>query len=213
MKNRTRKLTLGAMLCAAAFAAAAVGRVPVVLFLKYDPKDVVIALSGFMLGPAAAGAVASAASVLEMLCVGTTGVIGCMMNILSSCCFACTAAFIYQRRPGALGAGLGLIAGCAAMTGVMLLWNYWAVPLYMGQPRAEVAGLLLPVFLPFNLVKGALNGALAFLLYRPVWRALERAGLAPQESPLEGKGNALLACAAAGAAVTCGVFLLAMHGV
>lgn len=51
MKEKTRKLTTVGMLCALAYAAAAVGRVPLVLFLKYDPKDVVLVITGFLFGP------------------------------------------------------------------------------------------------------------------------------------------------------------------
>ncbi len=36
------------MLCAIAYVAVVVGRIPLVLFLKYDPKDIMIALSGLM---------------------------------------------------------------------------------------------------------------------------------------------------------------------
>ena len=42
MGSKTKKLTVTGMLCALAYTATAVGRVPMVLFLKYDPKDIVI---------------------------------------------------------------------------------------------------------------------------------------------------------------------------
>ena len=56
---------------------------------------------------------------------------------------------------------------------VMLFWNYLIAPVYMGCSRQAVAELLLPVFLPFNLIKGGLNTAGTALLYRPaavLWR-------------------------------------------
>ena len=38
----------------------------------------------------------------------------------------------------------------------MLLWNYLITPIYMGMDREEiVVPMLIPVFLPFNLVKAA----------------------------------------------------------
>ena len=43
-----KNLTTLAMLCAIAYALVAVCRIPVVLFLKYEPKDVVIAMGGFL---------------------------------------------------------------------------------------------------------------------------------------------------------------------
>lgn len=57
---------------------------------------------------------------------------------------------------------------------VMMLWNYLVAPLYMGIPREEVVKLLLPAFLPFNLIKGGLNAAITMLLYKPVVSVLGR---------------------------------------
>ena len=49
MKDKARKITAMGALCALAYTATAVGRVPLVLFLKYDPKDAVIAAGGLVL--------------------------------------------------------------------------------------------------------------------------------------------------------------------
>ena len=93
-EQKTKRLTMIGMLCAIAFAVMVVGRIPIVLFLKYDPKDVVITIGGFIFGPLAAFTVSAIVSVIEMVTVSDTGFIGCVMNILSSCSFACTAAVI-----------------------------------------------------------------------------------------------------------------------
>lgn len=42
----------------------------------------------------------------------------------------------------------------------------------MGIPREAVAKLLVPAFLPFNLLKGGLNAAITMLLYKPIKKAL-----------------------------------------
>ena len=47
MNAKTKKLTMVAMLCAVAYVVVVVVRIPVVLFLKYEPKDVVITIGGF----------------------------------------------------------------------------------------------------------------------------------------------------------------------
>ena len=62
---------------------------------------------------------------------------------------------------------------------LMLLWNYLIAPIYMGLPREELAKLLLPVFLPFNLIKGGINAAITFLVHKPVISALKRSHLLP----------------------------------
>ena len=94
MNSKTARLTTAAMLCAVAYIAMALIRIPVVLFLKYEPKDVIIAIGGFLMGPFVSLTISTAVALVEMVTVSDTGPIGCVMNILSSCSFACTAALI-----------------------------------------------------------------------------------------------------------------------
>ncbi|MDE6221476.1 MAG: ECF transporter S component [Lachnospiraceae bacterium] len=172
--SNTRKLTTVGMLCALAYVAAAVGRIPLVLFLKYDPKDVVIAIGGFLFGPLTAFAVTMIVSVAQMITISGTGIFGCLMNMISSCSFACTAAWIYKKKRKLSGAMIGLFCGCGCQVVMMMFWNYLIAPIYMGYPREAVVELLLPAFLPFNLIKGGLNAAMTMLLYKPVVTVLRR---------------------------------------
>ena len=188
MKNSKTVALLG-MMCAIAFVAKLVSSVfPMVSgFLSFDLKDVVIVITGFISGPLAAALVTVVVSFIEMITISSTGVIGFVMNVLQSCAFACTAAIIYHRDHKMKGAIIGLISGVLLTTAVMILWNWLITPLYMHVPRSMVVGMLVPVFLPFNLVKGGINATLAMLLYKPVVTALRKAKLvAPSKS---GKGH------------------------
>ena len=178
-KLDTRSIVTLGMLAAVAFAAVALIRIPAVSFLKYEPKDVILAIAGFLFGPIEAMIVTIVVSVVEMMTVSTTGPIGLLMNVISSCSFVCIAAAIYRRQRTLKGAIIGLSIGVFVMTIVMMLWNYLITPIYQGVPRSVVAGMLVPVFLPFNLVKGILNAALTMLLYKPVVETLRKAKLAP----------------------------------
>ena len=182
--EKTSKLTLSAMFAAMAYLLMAIGRIPItsVDFLKYDPKDVILAIAGFVLGPLPALSITAVVALIEMLTVSTTGPIGLLMNILSSAAFVCPAALIYRRRHSQRGALIGLGAGVVCMVALMLLWNYFITPLYMGYPREAVAAMLPTVFLPFNLVKSLLNAAITVLIYKPVSRALKSAGLMAQSA-------------------------------
>ena len=188
MNERTKKLTTLAMLCALAYVAVAVFRIPVVLFLKYDPKDVIIAIGGFIYGPLPAFVIALLVSFVEMVTLSGTGPWGFLMNVLSSCAFACTAAFVYKHDRSMKGAVKGLVLGVVLMVAVMMLWNYIVTPIYMGYPREAVAAMLLPYFLPFNLLKGGLNAAITMFLYKPFVQTLRRANLVPDG---EQQGSAL----------------------
>ena len=175
--SKTKTLTTIAMLCAVSYVVMALGRIPMVLFLKYDPKDVIITIGGFIYGPLTAAIISAVVSLVEMVTVSGTGFYGLIMNIISTCAFACTASFIYNKRRTLPVAVIALIVSCLFMTGVMLLWNYYITPLYMGTTKEAVAAMLIPYFLPFNLIKGALNAALTILIYKPVVKGLRRANL------------------------------------
>jgi len=168
----SKKITTVGMLCAFAYAATSIGRVPLVLFLKYDPKDIIIAIGGLVFGPLTSFFVALIVSFAEMLTISENGILGFLMNVISSCSFACTAAFVYKKKHKRSGAVAGLLCGWGCMVLVMLVWNYFIAPIYMGCPREAVAKLLIPAFLPFNLMKGGLNAAITMLLYKPVIKAL-----------------------------------------
>ncbi len=54
MNSKSKRIIVLAMFASIAFVVMVVGRVPVVLFLKYDPKDVIITICGFIFGPLSA---------------------------------------------------------------------------------------------------------------------------------------------------------------
>lgn len=177
MNERVRRLVFLALTAALAYVVMVVGRIPMILFLKYDPKDVVLAIGGFLFGLVAAVTVSLAVAFLEMVTVSETGPIGMLMNFLSSCVFTGTAALFYKKKHSIKGAAAGLALGVLLTTGVMLLWNYFVTPIYMGYARETVADMLLPVFLPYNLIKYTINACITMLLYKPVVTALRRSGL------------------------------------
>ena len=207
-------LTTVAMLCAFAYAAVFFVRVPAVLFLKYEPKDVIITLGGFIFGPMTSLIISVIASLLEMITFSETGFIGLIMNVLSSCAFACTASYLYKKKRGPVGALIGLGAGIAAVTTIMILWNYLISPLYMAVPRAEIIKMLIPVFLPFNVIKASLNSALVMLLYKPLFPALRSMNILPEGlSEEKTKGGLGIILLALFVLATCILILLSLQGI
>lgn len=191
MQNNKRfnvkKLVLLAVFTALAYTAVSLIRIPAVAFLKYEPKDVIIVISGLILGPLASLTVSLVTAMIEMFTISETGIIGCVMNLLSSACYACTAALVYKHKRTLAGAVCGLVLGSVAMVCAMLLWNWLITPLYMGVEREAVVGMLIPVFLPFNAVKALLNSALVLCLYKPLITALRKTHLV--QTPNTGDGS------------------------
>ena len=184
-KYDVKRLVLLGVFAALAYAAVCLIRIPAVAFLKYEPKDVIIVMGGLILNPLASLIISVVTALIEMFTISETGIIGCVMNMLSSVCYACTAAWIYKHKRTLSGAVTGLALGSVIMVAVMLLWNWLITPLYMGVSRSDVVGMLIPVFLPFNAVKALLNSALVLCLYKPLITALRKARLVPATSARE----------------------------
>ncbi len=176
---RLRRLTAMAILVALSFASVSLIRIPVVLFLSYEPKDVLLTIGGFLFGPIAGIAMAATVALLELVTISSTGIIGLIMNIVSSGLFVGVSSAIYRRKRTLSGAIIGLVSGAVCMTAGMVLWNYLITPLYMDIPRETVAGMLLTVFAPFNLLKSGINATLTMVLYKGVSSALRSAHLLP----------------------------------
>ena len=213
-KMSTKELTTLAMLTAIAYALVCTVRIPIVLFLKYEPKDVVITIGGFLMGPMAVLISSSIVALIEMFTISDTGIIGCIMNFLSTCAFAVPAAFVYKRRHTMKGAIAGLAVGTITMVATMLLWNYLITPLYMtGTSRSDIAGMLMPVFLPFNLLKAGLNSAFILLLYKPLVVSLRKAGLLPATGSGPKSARFGVTIFAALLLITCVLFVLVLRGI
>lgn len=177
---KLRRLVVMAMFTALAYAVVAFVRIPVMLWLSYEPKDVLLTIGAFLLGPYEGIIMTVAVALLELVTISNTGLIGFVMNVFSSCLFVCTASIIYHRKRSLAGAVVGLISAFIVATGGMLLWNYLITPLYMeNTTREQVAGMLIPLFLPFNLLKSGLNATLTMLLYKSVSTTLRTAKLLP----------------------------------
>ena len=203
--EKMKKLTVLAMLSAIAYVAVALLRFPVVLFLSYEPKDVVIAIGGFLYGPLAALGISLVVSFIEMLTISSTGWIGFVMNFLSSAAFAGTAALLYRKKRTQGSAIAGLFGGALLMTVLMLLWNYIITPLYMHTARADVAAML----------KGCLNATITVLLYKPVVQGLRHAHLLPpSKTPgrMPVKRRLAVWLGALAVLAVCIVLVLVLHG-
>lgn len=194
-KNAHQKIyqvVITGVLVALAFLAVLIGKlIPnVVGFLSYDPKDAVIAISGFIFGPLTAVIITVLVSLIEMLTISTTGIYGFIMNIVSTCSFVVPAAMVYKFWRTKRGTLAGLVSGIVVMTAMMMLWNYIITPSYMGVERSMVAGMMMTVFMPFNLAKSGINAALTLLLYKPIVTALRRGKLIPGREASGGKRSA-----------------------
>ena len=181
MKWDRRKITGLAMVTAISYVVMLAGLhfMSAAPYLKYEAKDVVLTVGGFIYGPIGAVAAAFVVAFMEMVTISNTAFIGLVMNFFAAASYAGVASLVYRKYRSTAGAAAGLALGSASLCCVMLLWNYIFTPIYTGMPRATVAGMLLPIFLPFNLIKAGLNSAIILVVYKPLTTALRAARLLP----------------------------------
>ncbi|MDO4939058.1 MAG: ECF transporter S component [Lachnospiraceae bacterium] len=180
MKITTKKIATIGMLCALAYVAMAlihVKLIPAAPFLTYDPKDVIIAIGGFLYGPLCGVIMSLVVSFLEMITISESGIIGFVMQVIATCAFMIPSAVFYKHNRTKKSASIGLAIGTGCMVVIMVLWNYILTPVYMGTQRSDVAAMLVPVIIPFNLIKGVLNSILTILIYKPIVKALRKMGM------------------------------------
>ena len=172
----TKKMTTVGILCGMALVLALtlyIPIVPAVSFLKYEPKDVVMVVGGFIYGPMTVVLMSVIVSILEIF-FRPGNLLDVIMNVISTVAFAGTAALIYQKERTKNGAVLGLGLGVVLTVILMLIWNYIVTPIYYQMPREAVVALMIPGLLPFNLIKYGMNAGITLVMYKPIVNVLRR---------------------------------------
>lgn len=171
----TQRLVATAMFAAVAFvlmAAVQIPLLPYAPYLTYDPSDAVGLLAGVLYGPGAGVTVVLLKDVLFFL-LRARGPIGPAADFLAAATFVAVTAWAYRRVRGPFARRLIYAAavGAAARVLIMIPANFVLLALQFGMTPARVAGMLLPVIVPFNAVKAAANALIALLVAEPVVRA------------------------------------------
>ncbi|MGI5850298.1 MAG: ECF transporter S component [Christensenellales bacterium] len=145
---------------------------PAAPYLEYEPMDVPILIAGFVYGPLAGIAVTIVSSLIQGLTVSAAvgGWVGILMHFIASGTLVIVASFIYRKNHSLKGAIIGLIAGTIAMAAIMIPANLIFTPVFNGIPVDAVKALLLPIIIPFNLVKAGINAVVTFIIYKPLRR-------------------------------------------
>lgn len=148
---------------------------PAAPFLEFEASDVPILIGGFIYGPVAGILLAIITSIIQALTVSSgSGWIGGLMHIFAASTLVGVASVIYFRKKTLTRAIIGLICGTLAMTAVMIPMNLIFYPLFMGTPVSEVLKLIVPVLLPFNLIKAGINSIIVLMVYKSVGKLLRK---------------------------------------
>ncbi|MGN0659077.1 MAG: ECF transporter S component [Emergencia sp.] len=137
-------------------------------FLVYDPADIPIYITTFAFGPVSGLVLTVVVSFIQAFILGGDGVYGFIMHVLATGLFAIIAGNLYRHKKSKKEAVIALITGVIAMTAMMCVANYFITAMFMGVERSVIAAMLVPVIIPFNLLKGGINALVTFLIYKRI---------------------------------------------
>lgn len=168
----TRRIAVYALFVALAMAVSFIEfpLIPGVPWLKYDPSGIVGLVAGFAFGPAAAVIV----SVLGFVPHVFADPWGTLMAVAVALALSVPAALIYRRMRTRRGALLGIIVGAVVALAVAIVGNLIITPIYANMTVEQVAALIVPALLPFNIAKLAVHGVVTFIIYKPISNLLNR---------------------------------------
>lgn len=148
---------------------------PAASYLEYDPADIPIFIGTFAFGPLAGFILTVIVAIIQGMTVSAGGQIwGILMHIMATGSFAIVAGNIYRKHKNRKSAVIALLAGVVVMVIMMCLANLVITPIYTGMPREAVAAMILPIIMPFNLIKAGVNATVTFLLYKRISKFLHR---------------------------------------
>ena len=175
-------------------------------FYKIDLSEIPILICTFYLGPVAGVAAELVKIMLKLLIKGTTtAFVGDFANFVVGCSFVLPASIFYHARPDKHTALLGMLIGTLSMTvfgsafnAIYLLPKFAAL---FGMPMEAIIGmgtkinpkitsvttLVLFAVVPFNLLKGVVDSALTFLLYKRISPILHKGDQRRQQRRAEVK--------------------------
>jgi riboflavin transporter FmnP len=131
---------------------------PQVPFLEYDPADIPIYFSTLMFSPIDGMIITIIASIIQGVTVSSSsGIIGIIMHIFATGTFVIVLGAANKR----FSKLVSILLGVAAMTIIMIIWNLIFTPLFLGTPINAVIPLL-PFIIAFNIIKGTINGLVAY---------------------------------------------------
>lgn len=171
MKFTTRNLVLMAFFVAISVVLGYLVHFPIfpsAPYLQYDPADIPILIGAFAFGPLAGVILTVVAAFIQAFVVVGDGIYGFLMHAIATSSLVITASLIYRTRHTIFGGIIGLVSGTIAMGAVMVVANHFITPFYLGAPASAIDALLLPIILPFNLIKAGINSVITFIVYKAV---------------------------------------------
>ncbi len=167
----TRSIALSALFVAAAIATSyiSIPIFPAAPFLKYDPSGIICLLAGLLFGVRTGAVVAALPWIIRAL----TNPAGAIMSFVISVAGVLCASLIYKASPTRRGLIISLVASALLSVLVAIGMNLIVTPAFSGVDIEAVLAMIVPILLPFNIIKFLLNSVIVALVFEPISKLLK----------------------------------------
>lgn len=145
---------------------------PAAAFLQYDMADVPVFIGTMLFGPMAGLVILAIDAFLQAFLLGGDGWVGFLMHFLAQGSMVLIAGLFYKKWHNTRGMIGGLVLGSLCATALMVPLNYIFTVHFFGVPFEAVNDMMLPVIIPFNLIKMGVNTLITVGVYLPLSRYL-----------------------------------------
>ena len=135
----------------------------------YDPSGIVCLIAALAFGPKLGAAVA----IISWLPRVPLDPFGAPMGMVSTCALIIPAALVYARSRTRAASIAGMVAGAVLSVAVACALNLVVTPLYTAVTMMDVVAMILPILLPFNALKMAINVVAGQILLAPCMNVLK----------------------------------------
>jgi riboflavin transporter len=177
MKFGVKQMVTMAVLGALSIVLMLVVRLPIIPaapYLIYEPADVPILVGTFLFGPIAGLAITAIVAAIQATILSADGLVGFVMHMLATGTFVIAAGLIYKKFHSIKGAIAGLAVGTLAMTLMMIPVNLIIQPNFYGTPYDAVKAMIVPILIPFNLIKAGVNSVITLVVYKTVSKIVHK---------------------------------------
>lgn len=148
---------------------------PAAPYLEYDAGDIPIMIGSFLYGPFAAIIMTTIVVTIQGVTVSAaSGIWGIIMHFIASICFTLPAGIIYNNKRTFKVAVIGIVVGYLLSFLSMIFANLAITPIYTGLSTEAVSKMILPIIVPFNLIKLTINSVATLLIYKKLKNVLEK---------------------------------------
>ncbi len=146
-------------------------------YLKVDLSEVVVFIGGMILGPVAVIFMELIKNILNFMLKSSTGGVGELANFTVGLALVLPTVYMLRQKRSLPRIIIAFIVGIVTMVIVASVGNYFVfLPLYGVGTPADRLGMIIPVLIPFNIIKGlivAVIGTFIHLSIRHVYKYLK----------------------------------------